>query len=89
MGGELSNNMGFKYNDKAIRCPIFKRVVKTTNGKFVGVVCTECRFDLGFKADPCIRFADMQELNDFVELFCADCFERCPYYTVYSKRDGG
>ncbi len=75
--------MGFKYDDKAIRCPTFKRVIKTTNGQFIGIECDALRLNLGFEVSPCIRLKTSADLKDYIEIFCEDCFESCPYHKAY------
>lgn len=75
--------MGFKYDDKAIKCPFYKNVVCTTNGKFIGIVCAYFgEINLGFEADTCIRFKSLQDVKDYTKLYCKSCYEQCRFYKL-------
>lgn len=72
--------MGFKYDDKAIKCPLFRRVVKTTRGQFIGIQCEEFNVKLGFDASPVVRLRTSDDLSDYTGLFCKDLYIDCPFY---------
>lgn len=75
--------MGYKYSDENITCPLYRRVTRTTKGKTIIINCSNERFNLGFEAEPCLRFKTHQELKDYIELFCGDRFEHCPMYRAF------
>lgn len=75
--------MGYKYNAKKVTCPLFTRVVKTTHGQFIGIECEPIEIHLGFTVSPVVRIETSEELKDYTEIFCKDCFEDCPYYKAH------
>ena len=80
------DGLGFKYNDKAVRCPLYSNVVCTTNGKFIGVCCGNLRYNLGFDAMPAMRFRSLSELDDYTDVFCKDRYEQCVMYKSFAKQ---
>lgn len=80
--------MGYKYNDKRIRCPLFHGVVKTTNSQFIGIECEALDVNLGFKVIPVLRLRNTEDLKDYTELFCDDLYEQCPYYQAHRQIGG-
>ena len=75
--------MGFKYDDKAIKCPLFRRVVKTTRGQFIGIQCEEFNDKkLGFDAAPVVRLHTSEDLSDFTGLFCKEFYTDCPCFKL-------
>ena len=80
--------MGYKYNAKKIRCPLFIRVVKTTKGQFIGIECSPVDVNLGFDVAPVIRLNTSQDLKDYTDIFCKDCYDTCPYFKAHEKMEG-
>ena len=75
--------MGYKYNDVAIKCPIFRRVVKTSKGQFIAIECDPLDQQLGFTTSSMVRVHNSQDLKDYTELFCKGCYAECPYFKSY------
>lgn len=75
--------MGFKYDDKCIVCPLYKRVVRTRKGAFLGIECEELPVNLGFDTTRCIRLRNSEELRAYTEVFCKGYYDTCPYYQAY------
>lgn len=76
--------MGYKYNDIAIKCPLFRRVVKTRKGKFIGIECEPIP-NMGFDVGQMIRLHTSADLKDYTDIFCKDRYTECPYYKIHSK----
>jgi hypothetical protein len=72
--------MGFKYSEKGICCPYFKNLVNTTGNKFIGIECLSPNINLGFETTRIVRLKNMAETNDYIEIFCKDCYDTCPYF---------
>lgn len=75
--------MGYKYDDKYIKCPFYKRVVTNSNKRFIGIECLSLPVNLGFDADHIVRLKNMQDLYDYTDIFCKDQYTTCPYYQSY------
>ncbi len=77
--------MGYKYNGSRIKCPYFRRVIRTRKGQFIGIECDPMQDDIGFDVGQVVRVRTSGDLKDYTELFCKDCFEGCPYYKIHGK----
>ena len=44
------------------------------------IVCRQPAKTAGFPIDSMLRFKTIQERKDYVELFCFDRYEQCPFY---------
>ena len=75
--------MGFKGDSKAVQCPYFNHVTKTTKGQFIGIECQMADQDIGFEMGHVYRFRNSTDLKDFMEIFCEDMFATCPYYQYW------
>lgn len=41
---------------------------------------------MGFEMQNMLRFKNLEERKDWMELFCKEKYENCPYYTaIYQK----
>ena len=74
------DKMDFKNLDKKAKCPLYDHIVRTSKGQFIGIVCEYAPVSVGFDLKRVTRVKDSQDLNDFFEIFCADCYESCPAY---------
>lgn len=74
--------MGYKYNSDKIKCPYFRRVIKTRKGQFIGIECDPLPH-IGFEVGQVIRVRTSTDLEDYTELFCKDCYAACPYYKIH------
>lgn len=79
--------MGYSYDASYIKCPIFKRVIRTTKGQFIGIECEALKVNLGFDVYPVIRVKDKDDLRDYTDIFCKDLYKTCPYYTTWIKKE--
>ena len=77
--------MGFKYYDADIICPLYKRVTRTNKGQVILLSCHNDAVNLGFTADPSLRFRNSRDLKDYIEIFCKDCYKTCPLYEKFAK----
>lgn len=75
--------MGFKYDDRAIKCPLFMSVLKTTNEDFVGIQCENSELNLGFDVIELMRFKTFQDLKEYTWIYCQDCYTACQQYKKY------
>lgn len=75
--------MGYKYNSSRIKCPYFRRVIRTRKGQFIGIECDPMQDDIGFDVGQVVRVRTSGDLKDYTELFCKDCFESYPYYKIH------
>ena len=71
--------MGYKYADSTIRCPHYRRVIKTRKGQFIGIECDPVA-NIGMDVGQVIRVKTSEDLNDYTEVFCKDQYEKCPYF---------
>lgn len=71
--------MGYKYNDSMIRCPHFRRVIKTRKGQFIGIECDPLP-NVGMDIGQVIRVRTSVDLDDYTGVFCTDQYEKCPYF---------
>lgn len=71
--------MGYKYADSKIRCPQFRRVIKTRKGQFIGIECDPVS-NIGIDVGQVIRVRTSEDLNDYTGVFCKDQYEKCPYF---------
>jgi hypothetical protein len=66
--------------DEKAKCPFYVRSL--IGRSLVGVEC-EALMDeehLGFAISHFHKMNNGRDLRDFVEVFCADMYETCPYY---------
>lgn len=65
-----------------VKCPFY--ISHTTNKKAannnITVTCEFAVKDIGFEMQNRLSFANRNERRDYMELFCMDRFECCPYY---------
>lgn len=78
-----TRKLGYKYNDKSIKCPNFKRVTRSTHGQLILICCMNDKVNLGYDVSPCMRFTTTQEMHDYIEVMCEDCYESCPIYKTF------
>lgn len=77
------SGMDFKNLDKKAKCPLYDHIIRTNKGQFIGIVCAYEPVSVGFDVKRVTRVRDSQDLKDFFEIFCADCFKSCPAYISY------
>lgn len=77
--------MGYKYNSKNIRCPLFVGVVKTTNGQFIGIECEPLKINLGFDIIFALSLKNDEDLKEYTKLYCKGNYENCHYYKAYDE----
>lgn len=75
--------MGYKYSDVSIKCPLFRKVIRTRKGQFIGIECEPIAQNIGFDTGNITRLKTSADLKDYTEIFCKDCFENCPYYKAH------
>ena len=80
--------MGYKFDDKEIKCPIFTNVVRTQKGQFIGIECLQAEVNLGFDVSHTLRLHNSNDLRDYLDIFCRDRYETCPYFRAYCKMGG-
>lgn len=80
--------MGYKFDDRQIKCPIFCNVIRTKGGQFIGIECLHIETNLGFEVSHTLRLENSGELHDYLAIFCKDLYETCPYYQAYCKMGG-
>ena len=69
---------------KAIKCPLFRNVIRTNKGQFQGVECIQDQ-NLGFDVTHIVRLRNKEDLRDYLEIFCEDLYETCPYYQAFTR----
>ena len=80
--------MGFKFDSRSIRCPLFCNVVCTDRAQFLGVECEQSLLNLGFDVTHITRFRNRSDLKDYTDIFCRDLYKTCPYYQEYCRECG-
>lgn len=75
------------FDAKNVKCPYFKRVVVTKNGKFIGIVCQGTKCNLGFDTEMAVRMRTTPDLHDYTDIFCKDSYESCPYHKMIRGED--
>ena len=80
--------MGFKFDSRSIRCPLFSNVVCTNKSQFIGVECIQSELNLGFNVTHITRLKNNDDLKDYTGIFCKDMYKTCPYYKWYCKESG-
>lgn len=63
--------------DCQIKCPYYHRVI--VSKRLTGVECDTIPVNLGFDVAHFQRLRDKHELHDYIDIFCADMWETCPY----------
>ena len=87
----LKSSVGFRTNaNMQALCPFYEQVVKSGKsgrGFIAGVQCNYPHKDLGFDASVVIRFKTWREVRAYMDLFCFDLYEQCPYYQVCERAE--
>ncbi len=60
-------------------CPFFVCKSKNTR-EHITITCENPEFNMGFDMLSQLRFLKKRDREDWFEIFCADCFQTCPYY---------
>ena len=60
-----------------IICPFFQGILRSK--RLTGIECEELEPRLGFRVSHFLRLRNGQDLADYVDIFCADMWETCPY----------
>lgn len=67
-----------------IRCPFYVNHKSRTGN--VTLTCENIKNKMGFEMQNMLRFKNLEERKDWMELFCKEKYENCPYYTaIYQK----
>lgn len=66
-----------------IKCPYYHKVIKTK--RLAGIECDPISCNLGFDVAHFTRLHDYGELKDYVDIFCSDMWETCPYAQVLTQ----
>lgn len=64
---------------KIIRCPYYITRSRPDK-KSATITCFNIENNLGFDIKNQISFTCHEEAKNYVEIFCADLYETCPYY---------
>lgn len=72
--------------DYKIKCPYYHGVVKSK--RMIGIECDALMSEqkLGFDVTHYQRLRTYRELNDYVDIFCCDQWETCPYAATLIER---
>lgn len=74
--------MSMKQNiSNRAKCPFFENVLISRKSQIAGVQCLGLEGS-GFDVRTYNRLRNTKELRDYVDKFCADNYESCPYYKV-------
>ncbi len=72
-----------------IRCPFFL-AYNNGRGNNITITCEEIHSNLGFEVHNKLDFLNRTEREDWMEVFCMDRYEGCPYYQgIYNTKYGG
>lgn len=66
------------------KCPFYKRS-SAVQAKSITITCENIMPNIGFDIDNKLNFRTLQDRKDYVELFCGDVYENCPYYKMIIK----
>lgn len=69
---------------ETIKCPFY--ISHNQKQRNVTILCENIENNMGFEVKNMLWFNSLEERKDWMELFCEDRYEECPYYkTVYKK----
>lgn len=63
-----------------VKCPFYISHNSTGRNNNITITCELIQSNMGFDVKNLLSFNDGRQRKDYMEIFCMDVFEGCPYY---------
>lgn len=73
-------------NIRCIRCPFYVTHSCGEKANKITITCEGVTKNLGFDVKNMLLFRSKNERKDYMEIFCSDRYECCPYYQTIVKK---